>query len=163
MPFALIFIAGGAWMLLRPEVFEEKGPPLLIGITGLVAVLFFGVCLFAIIRTLVKTRPFLVIDSEGIDVTPGKPSPGKIPWNDIEGFSEIGMRAAKLIVIHVKNPKYWIDNERNAVRRRMMKFNLGYCGSPFGISANSARISHAELWELLNDCRERFAKEEMLS
>lgn len=150
---ALIMTAGSAWLLFRPEDFKEGHLPFFTSIIGLIGVLFFGFGVFAAASRVLKKRLFLVIDDEGINVEPWKWSSEKIAWKHIEGFSEIriGKQGSKLIVIHVNNPYYWIENERNAVRRKMMKFNLGYCGSPFGISATAARISHAELWKLLND------------
>jgi hypothetical protein len=147
---ALIFAAGSVWMVVYAEDFESKDP-IFTRIVGIVGVLFCAAAVFACVRMLVKNRLFLTIDGEGIDVDPACPASEKIAWVHIEGFSEISIRGTKIIVIHVNNPDYWIEREKSTVRLKMMKFNLGYCGSPFGIGAGVARISHVELWKLLND------------
>ncbi|MDR1698266.1 MAG: hypothetical protein LBR75_00365 [Prevotellaceae bacterium] len=152
---AIIMTAAAAWMFVNAEDMRH-GVPIFFWIVGGIGLLFFSFGIFVAISRLVKNRLFLVIDDEGIDVYPTKLSTSKIAWKHIEGFSDICIHGSTLIVIYVKNPDYWIANERSAARRKMKKFNLDNCGSPFCINANAARISHAELRKLLNDSFGRF-------
>jgi len=125
-------------------------------IVGTAGILFFGLGVCVAARQLIRNRLLLVIDAEGIDVAPNRPTSEKIPWRQVEGFSEVNIHGTKIIAIHVKDAEERIARERNAARRRLMRFNLDYCGAPFGIGTNTASIGHAELWRLLNDTFGKF-------
>lgn len=146
---ALLMTACAGFVFLKADDFSRYDP-LVVRIVGAVGVLFFGFGVFVAIARSVKNRLFLVIDGAGIDVDPPHAPRGRIPWGEIDGFSTVSIHGTKIIVIHVKNPFYWIEHEANAVRRKMMEFNVNYCGSPFNIGAGVARMSHAELLNALN-------------
>ena len=70
---------------------------------------------------------------------------------NIKGFSELKIQSQKLVIIDVDNSEYWIENEENGIRKRLMKFNVSNYGSPFNLSANSMQMNYAELMKTLNE------------
>lgn len=152
---SLLFVIGGVYMVLEAENFDHQSD-LGVRIAGVLGILFFGLGIFVAIGRIVRNKLILVIDSVGIDVNPEKSPSERIEWKNIEGFDVIGGKGAKIILIIVNNPGYWIEREQNPVRKKMMKFNLGYCGTPFSVSANATRSSHDELLKILNESRQKY-------
>ena len=140
---SLLFVVVGIFMLLYFENIKK--------IIGLISILFFGLGIYFSIRGLVKNQLILVIDAIGINVNPKKSLSEKIEWKNIIGFSEIRIQGAKIVIIKVNNPNYWIEKEENQIRKKIMSFNTDNYGSPFNISANAMQISHLELIQILND------------
>ena len=126
---------------------------------GIVGVLFFGSCLFVGIRQIIRNRLFLTIDDRGLCLDPRLRPSERVEWKHIEGFSEITICGQKIIVIHVNNPEYWIKRETSTVRRKMMRFNINYCGSPFNIAAGATQLNHSQLWGILIDSHRKFKAE----
>ena len=88
---------------------------------------------------------------KGINVNPKKSQTEFIEWKNIKGFSELKIQSQKLVIIDVDNSEYWIENEENGIRKRLMKFNVSNYGSPFNLSANSMQMNYAELMKTLNE------------
>lgn len=53
--------------------------------------------------------------------------------------------------VKIINAQDCIDNEGNKLRRKIMKFNFDYTGSPYNISASTMNINHSSLLEILNE------------
>ena len=150
---SLLFVIGGIWMFLNAENligFRSRSPIFLKGI-GIISVLFFGIGIYVSIKQLVQDQLLLVIDKEGINVNPRKSTSKIIEWKNIDGFSELKIQSQKLVIIQVNNPDYWIEDENNRIRKKLMTFNLNNYGSPFNLSANSMQMNYVELMRVLND------------
>lgn len=117
---------------------------------GIIWILFCGLGVYIAIRQLIKNKLFLIIDKNGINVNPEKNSSEFIKWNNIEGFSELKIQSQKMVLIKINNPDYWIENEKNLIRKKLTQFNFTNYGSPFCLSAVSMQINHAELMKVLN-------------
>lgn len=152
---SLLFVTGGTYMLLSPETFTGRDPHVLM-IVGIAAILFFGLGIYVSIRQLIANQLILIIDNMGINVNPRKSLSKIIEWKNIEGFSEIEIYSTKIVVIHVNNPKDWIEKEENKIRKKMMNFNVTNYGSPFNLSANSMQINHATLMKVLNENLQKY-------
>ena len=150
---SLLFVVGGIYVFLNPESIKDESP-LFVKVMGLIAMLFFGLGIYVSIKALIKNRLILVIDNIGINVNPEKSSE-TIEWKNITGFSEIKIQGAKIIIININNSDYWIEKEKNAIKKTMMKFNFNNYRSPFNLSANATQLSHTELMKLLNESLEQ--------
>lgn len=53
--------------------------------------------------------------------------------------------------VKIINAQDCIDNGGNKLRRKIMKFNFDYTGSPYNISASTMNINHSSLLEILNE------------
>ncbi|MCD0467421.1 STM3941 family protein [Flavobacterium sp. ENC] len=155
---SFLFVVGGIWMFMNAENltgFRTRSPILVKGI-GIISVLFFGVGFYLSIKQLVKNKLFLIIDKSGINVSPNKNPSNLIKWNNIEGFSELKIQNQKMVLINVNNPDYWIENEKNQIRKKIIQFNFNNYGSPFLLSAISMQINHEQLVKLLNESADRY-------
>ena len=149
---SLLFVIGGIWMFVNAENltgFRLRSPILVKGV-GIISVLFFGLGAYISIKQLIKNKLFLIIDKNGINVNPKKNSTEFINWKNIEEFSELKIQSQKMVIIKVNNPDYWIQNEKNLIKKKLVQFNFSNYGSPFIISAISMQINHAELMRVLN-------------
>ncbi|MFB9107168.1 STM3941 family protein [Flavobacterium gyeonganense] len=149
---SFLFVVIGICMFMDAEnlnTFRLRSPILIKGI-GIISVLFFGLCFSLSIKQLIKNKLFLIIDKNGINVNPEKNSSEFIKWNNIEGFSELKIQSQKMVLIKINNPDYWIENEKNLIRKKLTQFNFTNYGSPFCLSAVSMQINHAELMKVLN-------------
>lgn len=148
---SIVFVALGIWMIVDAE--NIKTPflrnPLLIRIVGISGVLLFGYAMFVTAKQLFRKKLMLLLDETGIHQK--LPKNQSIKWKDITHFSEMKINSVKIIIIHVKNPEEYINNEPNKIRKNLMNFNLSNYGSPFTISVATMDIGYVELWDLLNE------------
>ena len=150
---SLIFVIGGIYMFMNAENFTgyRARSPLFIKTIGIASVLFFGLGIYVSIRQLLANQLILIIDKKGINVNPKKSQTEFIEWKNIKGFSELKIQSQKFVIIDVDNSEYWIENEENGMRKKLMKFNVSNYGSPFNLSANSMQMNYAELMKTLNE------------
>ena len=147
----IVFGVLGTWMILEAENIETPilRNPLLIRIVGISGVLFSGFGMFVMAKQLFRSQLMLILDENGIHQKQLKNQ--SIPWKDIAGFSELKINSVKIIIIRVKNPEEYINNESNKIRKKVMNFNLNNYGSPFTMSVATTDISYEKLLELLNE------------
>lgn len=150
---SLIFVIGGIYMLMNYGNFTgySASSPLFIKIIGIASVLFFGLGIYISIRQLLANQLILIINKKGINVNPKKSQTEFIEWKNIKEFLELKILSQKFVIIDVDNSEYWIENEKNAIRKKLMKFNVNNYGSPFNLSANSMQMNHTELMKILNE------------
>jgi hypothetical protein len=112
---SIAFVVLGIWLLFDADNFTH-------GI-GVALILFFGFGIFVSIKRLMKSEIALIIDPIGLNVNPKKSLTDCIKWNEILGFEEIKIQSTRIIVICVKDPKYWIDKDVSTIRKKLMQFN----------------------------------------
>ncbi|MEN2413752.1 STM3941 family protein [Flavobacterium mesophilum] len=154
----LVFVIVGFYMFMNAENFigSRSRSPLFTKGIGIVSVLFFGLGIYVSIRQLIRNQLVLIIDKTGINVNPKKSLSERIEWKNIKGFSEIKIQRTKIVIINVNNSDYWIKKEENLIRKKLMKFNVNYYGSPFNLSANSMQVSYTELMKILNENLDKY-------
>ena len=158
---SIAFVAIGVWMLLESDNLTgwRAKNPVFTRLMGIAAILFFGFGIFVGIKRLIKSEIALIIDKTGLNVNPKKSLTEFIKWNEILGFEEIKIHSTKILIIVVKNPDYWLEKETNAIRKKMMRFNINSYNSPFNIAASGIDISSNELNEKLNKYFEKYNNE----
>ncbi|MFH7002883.1 STM3941 family protein [Flavobacterium bizetiae] len=155
---SLLFVALGFWMFIDAENLTgyRLPSPILIKVFGIISVLFFSLGIYISSKQLVKNKLFVIINENGININPKKNSPEFITWKNIQGFSELKIQSQKMVLIKVNNPDYWIQNEKNLLKKKLVQFNFSNYGSPFCLSAVSMQITHAELMKVLNENLEKY-------
>jgi len=147
---SIVFVTIGILMIIYADettTYRYKSP-LMIRITGIVGVLFFGLGILGALKRLIRTEVALIIDHNGINLNPKKPV--IVEWKNIIGFKEIDIRNQRILIIGVNNPEYWIETETNIIRKKLMRFNLNNYESPFNVASVGLEISHRELCEALS-------------
>ena len=142
---AVGFVIGGIWMTMASDtnLFEK--------IVGGISVLFFGAGIPIGIKKFITNESALELSKRCLIIEPRSNKKYVLPWEKITGFEEIRIKGAKIILIKVSNPKDWINQETNTIKRKMMQFNFNSYGTPFNITSSGLKISHKKLLELLND------------
>lgn len=124
---------------------------LLVGLLLTVIAVF---CLLGL-RYLAKEKDAaLFISDDGImDVSTGH-SIGTVLWQDIEEIKvmdDISNLKQKYLVLKLRNPKEYIDREKNGSKRRSMELRFQYYGSPVCISTRALDCSFEELKEAVEE------------
>ena len=150
---SVLFVFIGLWFIIKPPEMENSffGNKILVLITGVAAVLFFGMAAVMFLRKMQDRMPGLIVDSEGLIDNSSAVSAGRIAWKDINGLSVIEIQRQKLIMIEVSNPEEYIDRQTSGFKKRIMKMNMSAYGTPISISSNTLIISFDKLMDLLND------------
>ncbi|MCD0489913.1 hypothetical protein LPB86_16850 [Pedobacter sp. MC2016-14] len=149
---SVLFVIGGIYMLLNAEYimdYRMKNILFIKGV-GIFSIIFFGLGIYVSINRLIKNQLILIIDRTGLNINPNSSSSEKIEWNNIDGFSEMKVQSSRFVIINVNNSDYWIEKEKNKLKKNLMKFNVNNYGSPFNLSAHTMQINHDELMGLLN-------------
>lgn len=155
---SIAFVALGVWLLMEADNlsgWRARNPIFTKGI-GIASVLFFGFGMVVGIKRLIKSEIALIIDPMGLSVNPKKSPPEFVKWENILGFQEIKIHSTRILIIGVNNPEYWVEKEANAMRKRLMQFNVNNYGSPFNIGASGLQISAKELRETLQRYFEKY-------
>jgi len=155
---SIVFVLAGIWLFLEADNLtgrRARNPIFNRGI-AVATILFFGFGIFVGIKRLVKSEIALIIDTLGLNLNPKKSLTEFIKWEEILGFDEIKIKGTKILIIKVKNPNYWLENETKSIRRKIMKININTYTSPFNISAASLDISSNALNEMLNNYFEEY-------
>ena len=147
------FVATGLWFVINPPTISHPlfGNPALIFVTGIAAILFFGLCAVYITRKLPDNKPGLIIDNIGLKDNSSGVSGGQILWSDIENISAVEIHRQKLILLQVKNPQEYIGKQKSSFKRKMMQMNFNMFGTPLSITSNTLQIKFDELLNILND------------
>ena len=150
---ALAFVAIGLWFVIAPPTIENSywGNPNKIAIAGYASITFFGLCAIFLIRKLPDNKPGLIIDDTGLIDNSSGLSAGQILWSDIENISVVEIHRQKLIMLHVKNPKHYIEKQASLFKRKGMELNSKMYGTPLSISANGLKVSFDTLLATLTD------------
>ncbi|RZK38618.1 MAG: hypothetical protein EOO90_21665 [Pedobacter sp.] len=150
---SIAFVALGVWLILDADNltgWRARSPIFTRGI-GVASILFFGFGIFVGIKRLIKSEVALIIDTKGLNVNPKKSLTEFIKWTDINGFEEIKIQSTRIVIIGIKNPKYWLDKETSGFRRKLMQFNINNYNSPFNIASAGLDISSDALIDTLNN------------
>ncbi|MFD7901737.1 STM3941 family protein [Kitasatospora sp. NPDC059747] len=134
---SLGFTVGGALLLWHHAT--VKG---LVG--GALAVPFFGFCSFALARRLVRNRPELVLDADGLEHV----QLGRIAWSEIAavGIRSMTVRGStqRMIAVVLHDPAAYLSRAPRLVRASAgLNRSLGY--GPANIAANTIPVPLEEV------------------
>ena len=149
----LLFVAAGIWFLVDTGTFKGsmRYNPFLIQLFGILAIVFFGVIGFFLLKKIWDDKPALILNKEGLHDNSSGVSVGFIKWEDVEHFQTLDISGQKLILVKVSNPLFYIDQVKGPFKKRMVKMNHKFYGSPVHLSANAMKMNYAELLELLEN------------
>ncbi|MCD8042626.1 MAG: hypothetical protein LUH10_06135 [Tannerellaceae bacterium] len=115
------------------------------------------IAIFAVLglRFLAKEKDAAIyISDEGImDISTGN-SIGTVLWKDVENIKvmdDISNLKQKYLVLRLRNPKKYIDRERNGSKRRSLELRLQYYNSPICISTRALDCSFEELQKAVEE------------
>jgi hypothetical protein len=150
---SIMFIGIGTWLVIKPPKSNHPifGNPMLILISGISAIIFFGYIAFTLLKKMPDNKPRLVINSEGIIDNSSGVSAGIVLWKDIIEITTSNVMNQKFLMFIVNNPEEYINRQNGIVKRKAMEMNYKSYGSPISISANTLDTNFEELYELLQN------------
>ena len=82
---SIIFVGIGTWLVVNPPKSDHLifGNPIIILISGISTIVFFGYIAFTLFKKLPDNKPGLIINSEGIIDNSSGVSAGIVLWTDI--------------------------------------------------------------------------------
>ena len=148
---SLFFVILGIWFVTSPPEIRHPvlGNRTLIFIAGLSSLLLFGIMTILYAIKLFQKAPGLIIDQTGITDNASGISAGLIRWEDLEKIAVMELRKQKLLMLYVHNPQYYIERQRNGIKRKIMQINYRSFATPISISTNGLRCKFDELHRIL--------------
>jgi hypothetical protein len=140
------FVLLGLWFIFAPQTFE--GNPILLFMTGLVSVLFFGLGVVYAARKLIDNTPGLIIDNIGLTDNSSMISVGQILWSDIKNILVIRI-CILIIALQLRNFKNYVDKQTNWLKRKALQGNLYLFGTPVIINAWALQVKSDDLLKML--------------
>lgn len=138
------FVSIGIW-ILNSAASDSTGLNSIIGILlGLVIILVFGMPLLCVILKLIDRKPGLIISDKGIHDNASLFSVGFVPWKDI-----VGIQDSIVINIFVKNPLFYLDKQKNPLKKFILKISYQVSGTTVGIPSNMLKYDPDKLLDLL--------------
>jgi len=146
-----VFITLGLLGAINPEEWVSSlfRNPMVIRISGISGVCFFGVAMAFIGRKLFDNRPGLVIDAVGITDNSNATSMGLIEWVDITKVEKKQIMSTKFLILHTSNPEKYLQRVKNRISKRAAKMNGKIYGSPISITSNSLKMDFEDLEALI--------------
>lgn len=154
---SLLFVAGGIWFVINPATFQllrfhqATNSIIEIRALGCIAVVFFGAAAVFLAQKVFDAKPGLIIDDLGIIDNSTKVAGGRVLWEEILRITEYEYSGQRFVVIVLKDPERYIDRAKGLLKCNIMRMNLNKCGSPAAISANSLKITYADLRDLITE------------
>lgn len=154
---AVAFVVLGVFFMISPAVFltTTHRSTLFIQLIGLASVLFFGLCLVYIVKSLFDTKPGLIIDQYGITDNSNASSVGLIEWADIEGIETIRVASTRFLILYTGQPDKYIQRAKNGLIKTALQANYKQYGSPISITANTLGIKFSALESLVLEAFEK--------
>ncbi|MFK7781469.1 STM3941 family protein [Psychroserpens sp.] len=144
---SIVFVFLGIW-IGKSVGFKITFHTILAQVISLITIAFFGMTGIFGITKLFDFKPGLTINSIGILDNSSAVSGQLIKWKDIKGFDIIQVNSTKFLLIHVRNPKDYI-NRANSFKRFWMKMNEKKFKTPLSISSNSLECNFDELIKVI--------------
>lgn len=129
-----------------------------INIVAVIIFLFFLVVSGTYIINLRNKEAGLRVDRTGIYDNLSSISVGLIPWKDINRIEVVKTNATKLILVHVKKPKKYIDSAKNSAVKRLLNQNFELQKTPICINAGILTKPINEVEDVLKQNYQRFVK-----
>lgn len=154
----LVLVLLGVLFMIYPNNFTSIiiRSTTVIFIVGLVCVLFFGFIVALLVPKFLDKSMGLIINDQGIIDNSSSVSPGLILWTDIKEIKVHKVASQKFLMLALKNPQDYINNETNCFKRKAMQKNYNRYGSPIHISSIGLKISSKDLQNLLLEKQKTF-------
>ncbi len=142
---SIIFVVTGV-LIFVATLNEAGGEGLLFKTIGIIAIVFFGLCLIYYINVLIKRKPALIVSEEGIFDDSSFIGAGLVRWEEIEALDFVNFSGQLFLGIKTYDPNL-IVNRSNGVKRTLNKLNKGLVEAQVNIPVKILACSIDELVE----------------
>ncbi len=151
---SFLFVIAGIWLFVNAKNFQSNSlqllrNPVVIKITGITGILFFGTAGIYGVKKLFDKKPGLIIDQNGITDNSNASSIELIEWKNITNIQTGQVMSTKFLLIKVKNLEEYIEKSKNGLKTKLMKANLRTYGTPITITSNTLKYNFNQLKNLI--------------
>ena len=151
---ALLFVAGGVWLLAIADTQTRYLPTYIKGV-AILAIGFFGLCTLYGLRKLFDGSPGLILDREGIMDNSSGISVGRVAWREIRDIQVVSIHGQRLLALFVSDHQRYLGRG-NLLSRLFRKMNYRWYGTPVFISAHGLKVPFKDLETQIRDFRARY-------
>ncbi|AEI39020.1 STM3941 family protein [Paenibacillus mucilaginosus] len=137
---AAIFVAGGAGLFAWGQ--EEEDLELVV--VGAAGVLFFGGALLYLLYRLLRRRPSLMINAEGIVDHSSYTGGGRIRWEQIKDMTVYELMGQRFIGLELHDPEAFLAKQ-TPFKRILLRMNRGLVEAAVNIPQTGVRMPLDEL------------------
>jgi len=153
-----MLLGSGVFVYLGLQMILDSGWKSTMGSVGILAIAFFGFGFFLFIKQLIKNKPILIIDNEGVIYQGVYIS--KVSWKNIDKiyinkinisnrFSIFSIKQ-NFLNISVKDTDQYAENQKTMLENSLVKNNIKYSDGIISIPSFLLAISLKELLKILN-------------
>ncbi len=151
---SFIFVILGIFILIKSSNLDTSNTsflanPILMIITGISSILFFGATGIFGVKKLLDKKFGLIIDSNGITDHSNASSIGLIKWQDISEISTRKVMSTKFLMVKVTNPEAYIEKATSGMKAKLMRTNMQMYGSPLSITSNTLAYDFDKLEKII--------------
>jgi hypothetical protein len=154
----LIVLAFGLFVVLDPVPFKPHLLPttFVIVAAGAAIMVAAGIYSYIMAVRISSVFPGLIVSDKDIYDHTGSPGDGLIPWEDVSEIRESAIQGKRYLTIIVKNPRTYIERQKNPVKRQnLVRLQENY-GSPVQILGADLDFDFDSLKTLLQESLERY-------
>lgn len=153
---AVLLLLLGILFVLKPFLFIRSDDPGVIKIIGYICTALSGIGIIVFAQKLRNKKLGLFMDEEGITDNSSGISAGRILWRDVKKIRVEQVAGQPFIMLEVKNPLVYLQQQQNPVKKRAMELNLQLYKTPVGITAQFLNIGSEQLLRLLEAAFKEF-------
>ncbi|WP_426450851.1 STM3941 family protein [Paenibacillus sp. S-38] len=143
---AAIFVAGGAGLFAWGQ--EEEDLELIV--VGAAGIIFFGGCLLYLLSRLIRRKPSLVIDDEGIMDHSSYTGGGAIRWEQIRDITVYELMGQRFIGLELHDPGSFLEKQ-SPFKRVLLRMNRGLVEASVNIPQTGVRMPLDELYAVMTE------------
>jgi hypothetical protein len=151
---ALLFVAGGVWLLAIADT-QTGYLPIYVKGVAILAIGFFGLCALYGLRKLSDGSPGLVLDREGIMDNSSGIAVGRVAWREIRDVQVVSIHGQRFLALFVGDHQRYLGGG-NLLSRLFRKTNYRWYGTPIVISAHGLKVTFRDLETQIRDFRARY-------
>lgn len=137
---SLVFVIIGIWFIVGFADMQTQFSPLMIKLTGAVAVLVFAGTFAFSIKKIFDKKPGLIINEKGIFDNTSGVSIGLIDWESITGIRTQQIMSTRVLLIDTNDPEKFVARA-TGLKAKIMRTNYNMYGTPMSIGATTDRKS----------------------
>jgi hypothetical protein len=138
--WALLVLAGLAAFVAAGVLVVVVGDP----VVGILGIVVFGGAGVPFARQVLARRPAVEVDHRGITDRASALAAGFVPWSQITDLGTWSHRGQTIVVIGVADPEA-VLKRAGPVARRLMRANIGLCGSPVTVPTTVLPLTAEQL------------------
>jgi hypothetical protein len=142
----ILFVVLGVFLYKHAEEFTEPG---IVGVVGVISVLFFGLGLFVIPYRLLRPAPMFELHTEGLILSSDKPL---IPWTAISEVQLVKIKHNTFVALMFFDPEVYYQRLKPG-NRAMARLSANIAGTPLALHASLAGVKPMVLAHWIEELR----------